>query len=205
MIELQDIRYIRLGTRDLKAAEQFATQILGLSVAGRAPGMVYIKSDHRDHTLCYFDGDPATQIIGLEIKNPDLLSAAASELESAGYAVRAGVGSWWPGQCLRALQRANRCCDLSSMCISANGHNRQGRSGIDRASERPLARWCAGRGASSPADLWPSTRCAGYLPRTAASHPGFVSTWPDVPRAARIRSILLPFTSIVGQRQLPEI
>ncbi len=35
MIHLHDIRYVRLGTRDLDAATRFATEVVGLQLAAR--------------------------------------------------------------------------------------------------------------------------------------------------------------------------
>ena len=40
MIELRDISYVRLGTRDLDGATRYATDILGLEVAERSGGSV---------------------------------------------------------------------------------------------------------------------------------------------------------------------
>ena len=37
MIKLQDVFYVRLGTRDLEGAHEFATDYLGLDVAERTP------------------------------------------------------------------------------------------------------------------------------------------------------------------------
>ena len=55
LINLADIRYVRLGTRDLEAASRYATSILGLEAAGSEDGVRYFRSDARDHTLAYFD------------------------------------------------------------------------------------------------------------------------------------------------------
>ena len=41
MINLRDVSYCRLGTRDLEGAIVFATEILGLEVAGRDKEAVY--------------------------------------------------------------------------------------------------------------------------------------------------------------------
>ena len=53
MINLRDVSYCRLGTRDLEGAIVFATEILGLEIAERHKEAVYFKSDARTHTLCY--------------------------------------------------------------------------------------------------------------------------------------------------------
>ena len=47
MIELRDVAYCRLGTRDLAGAEWFAVNILGLEIAERRTGFMYFKSDER--------------------------------------------------------------------------------------------------------------------------------------------------------------
>ena len=91
MIELRDIRYCRLGTRDLSAAEWFATTILGLEVAERTKRALYFKSDSRDHTLCYFEGEPEDQTTAFEVAAPEDLDAAATALEAAGSPAARGT------------------------------------------------------------------------------------------------------------------
>lgn len=91
MIELKDVVYCRLGTRDLAAAEGFATGVLGLEVAHRRPGAVYFKSDLREHTLCYFDGDPASQIVAFELGSTCDLDRAAQILETLGHPIAYGA------------------------------------------------------------------------------------------------------------------
>ena len=90
MIGLHDIRYVRLGTRDLEAAVRFATAILGLEEAGRVPGLRYFRSDTRDHTLVYCDGDPAEHVAGFELQSGAELDAVAAEIESQRLPVRLG-------------------------------------------------------------------------------------------------------------------
>ena len=68
MIGLHDIRYVRLGTRDLDAASRYATRILGLEPAGSVAGARYFRSDARDHTLVYTDADPADHTVGFELR-----------------------------------------------------------------------------------------------------------------------------------------
>ena len=45
MINLQDIRYVRLGTRDLEGAIEFATKVIGLQLVAREGKSVYFRSD----------------------------------------------------------------------------------------------------------------------------------------------------------------
>jgi 2,3-dihydroxy-p-cumate/2,3-dihydroxybenzoate 3,4-dioxygenase len=91
MIKLRDVCYVRLGTRDLEGAAHFATDYLGLEVSERGKGTVYFKSDAREHTLCYFEGDPKEQAAGFEIAERDELGQAAAQLEKLGHEVRAGT------------------------------------------------------------------------------------------------------------------
>src|SRR5437016_3339094 len=62
MINLQRVSYVRLGTRDIEGAIRFATDVLGLEVAEVSKGAIYFKSDEREHTLCYFEGDPRDHV-----------------------------------------------------------------------------------------------------------------------------------------------
>lgn len=91
MINLQDVCYVRMGTRDLEGAEFFARDYLGLEVDDRHKGAVYFKSDERAHTLCYFDGDPADQAVGFVIGSQAELEQAAAALEAMQTHVHVGT------------------------------------------------------------------------------------------------------------------
>jgi 2,3-dihydroxy-p-cumate/2,3-dihydroxybenzoate 3,4-dioxygenase len=93
MINLQRVSYVRLGTRDIEGAIRFATDVLGLEIAEVSKGAIYFKSDEREHTLCYFEGDPHDQAVAFEVGSRAALSAAASELERLGRPVHAGTPS----------------------------------------------------------------------------------------------------------------
>ncbi len=93
MISLLDVSYVRLGTRDLEGAARFAVDYLGLEISEHRKGTACFKSDAREHTLCYFEGDPTDQAVGFEVREKDDLDAAASELERLGHAVRSGTES----------------------------------------------------------------------------------------------------------------
>jgi 2,3-dihydroxy-p-cumate/2,3-dihydroxybenzoate 3,4-dioxygenase len=90
VINLLDIRYVRLGTRQRDQADLFAREVLGLERARQEAGASYFRSDSRDHTLVYFEGDPADHIVGFELRTRDELDAAAAELSNAGVEVRLG-------------------------------------------------------------------------------------------------------------------
>ena len=67
------------ATADLEAATTFATDYLGLEIAYRAKDAVYLKSDQREHTLCYFSGSPRDHTVAFEVSEcSDLETAAAS-------------------------------------------------------------------------------------------------------------------------------
>ena len=91
MIDLLDIRYVRLGTRDLAAADRFARDVVGLEFVREEQGARYYRSDDRDHTLVYFQGDPADHAAGFELRDGDALQAAAAELSNTAVAVHAGT------------------------------------------------------------------------------------------------------------------
>src|SRR5712664_4915366 len=97
MVDLHDIRYLRIGTPNLEAAIEFATRIVGLQLAGREGKAAYFRSDKtsvrggtRDHTLVYFEGDPSDHVIGFDLKNREDFDKAGAEIERAGHPVRYG-------------------------------------------------------------------------------------------------------------------
>lgn len=90
MINLLDIRYVRLGTRQRVETDRFAREVLGLELARVEAGSSYFRSDSRDHTLVYFEGDPADHTVGFEIRTSEELDAAGAELSNSGIEVRAG-------------------------------------------------------------------------------------------------------------------
>jgi 2,3-dihydroxy-p-cumate/2,3-dihydroxybenzoate 3,4-dioxygenase len=90
MINLHDIRYVRLGTSDLEGATRYALEVLGLEVARRTARAVYFKSDSRDHTLCYFEGDPRDHTAAFEVDTSADLDHALESLGAAGFEPRRG-------------------------------------------------------------------------------------------------------------------
>lgn len=90
MIDLQDIRYVRLGTRDLAAADRFAREVVGLELARVEAGARYYRSDDRDHTLVYFEGDPDDHVVAFELRDAAALEAAATALSDARHPVQHG-------------------------------------------------------------------------------------------------------------------
>lgn len=90
LIDLLDIRYVRLGTSDLDAADRFAREVVGLELAREEAGARYYRSDDRDHTLVYFEGDPRDHTVGFELRDAATLEAAAAALSARGLRVDHG-------------------------------------------------------------------------------------------------------------------
>ena len=92
MINLRDVSYCRLGTREARRSNRLRDGIsLGSEVAERHKEAVYFKSDDRTHTLCYFEGDPADQVVAFEVAAAADLDQAGTELERLGHNVRRGT------------------------------------------------------------------------------------------------------------------
>src|SRR3954451_7631559 len=89
-ITLVQPRYVRLGTRILRDAQRFATEILVLQPVGEANKRAYFRSDFRDFTLMFFEGDPTEQSFALDVRTAEDLDAAERELKEAGLASRRG-------------------------------------------------------------------------------------------------------------------
>jgi 2,3-dihydroxy-p-cumate/2,3-dihydroxybenzoate 3,4-dioxygenase len=90
VIEIEQLRYVRLGTRNLPAAIDFARRILGLQLIEKTDEQATFRSDFRDHTLVYEVGDPSRQSIGLEVRSHAALERAVAALAADGITVAAG-------------------------------------------------------------------------------------------------------------------
>jgi 2,3-dihydroxy-p-cumate/2,3-dihydroxybenzoate 3,4-dioxygenase len=84
VIELCDIRYVRLGTRKLAEADRFAREIIGLELSRREGTTCHYRSDAREHTLVYFEGDPSDHVVGFEVRGQADLESAFDVLAKAG-------------------------------------------------------------------------------------------------------------------------
>ena len=90
MIEIERLRYVRLGTRNLAAAADFAQRILGLQLIEKNDEQASFRSDYRDHTLVYHKDDPSEQMVAFEVRTSDTLERAIALLQQNGYAVTRG-------------------------------------------------------------------------------------------------------------------
>lgn len=90
-VVFRNIHNLRIGTDDLDGAERFATDILGLQCIHRSNTRVYLRSDNRHHSLCYFKGEPGHHIAAFELKDHRGLETALALLKSRG--IECGKGS----------------------------------------------------------------------------------------------------------------
>ena len=111
MIDLFDIRYLRIGTPRLDEAIEFATKIVGLQLVAREGKAAYFRSDKvpvrgdtRDHTLVYFEGDPKDHAVGFDLRDPAAIDAVVRSLRR-----RAIRCAWAPKKKASSGVRA-RCC-----------------------------------------------------------------------------------------------
>lgn len=91
MVAIDQLRYVRLGTRKLDSASEFAERILGLQLIERSDEAAYFRSDFRDHTLVFFAGEETDRSVGFEIHGYDAFMAAFDELSQHGIEVARGT------------------------------------------------------------------------------------------------------------------
>jgi 2,3-dihydroxy-p-cumate/2,3-dihydroxybenzoate 3,4-dioxygenase len=103
MITIDQLRYVRLGTRDLPAAVDFAERMLGLQLADRSDEAAYFRSDMRDHTLVFFLGEPRERAVGFEIHGRAQFDAAIAELSQHGIEAAIGTEQECAARKVRAL------------------------------------------------------------------------------------------------------
>ena len=103
MIEIDQLRYVRLGTRNLSAAVDFAQRVLGLQLVDRNETAAYFRSDTRDHTLVFFLGEPTERAVGFEIHEQAQFDAAVTELSQHGIETAVGTEQACAARKVRAL------------------------------------------------------------------------------------------------------
>jgi 2,3-dihydroxy-p-cumate/2,3-dihydroxybenzoate 3,4-dioxygenase len=90
VVVLEQLRYVRLVANELGRAADFAQRVLGLEPIERTPELATFRSDFRDHTLAFATGEHAVQSVGLEVRSPHELDAAAEGLGRVGVVVDRG-------------------------------------------------------------------------------------------------------------------
>jgi 2,3-dihydroxy-p-cumate/2,3-dihydroxybenzoate 3,4-dioxygenase len=90
MVELEQLRYVRLVADNLGGAVDFAARVLGLEAIDRNPELATFRSDYRDYTLAFATGDRAVQSIGLEVRYSQDLDGALEGLRRLGLSTGRG-------------------------------------------------------------------------------------------------------------------
>jgi 2,3-dihydroxy-p-cumate/2,3-dihydroxybenzoate 3,4-dioxygenase len=91
MIAIDQLRYVRLGTRDLGASADFGQRILGLELVERDGAQAAFRSDFRDHTLVFTNDMRPAQTVGFEVRDTETLERAADTLARNGYDITPGT------------------------------------------------------------------------------------------------------------------
>jgi 2,3-dihydroxy-p-cumate/2,3-dihydroxybenzoate 3,4-dioxygenase len=103
MITIDQLRYVRLGTRNLPKAVDFAQRILGLQLIEHSDRTAYFRSDFRDHTLVFFLGEPTEQAVGFEIHGQEQFESAIAALSLRGVNLTPGQEAECSERKVRAL------------------------------------------------------------------------------------------------------
>ena len=156
----------------LEDARSFATRSLGLQVGEQAKQVLYLRSDDRAHTLCYFEGDPQDQAVAFEVEDADKLNVAGATLDALGHAVHAGR----PDECaLRKVKAFIAFKDPTGNSVGVDEiedeeTHRPRQFGFEPSS---LCMW--GRKISTSAQARPAAggalRSAGWRQRSPPLHP----------------------------------
>ena len=68
MVELEELRYVRLIADNLGSAADYAQRVLGFEPIDKNQNLATFRSDFRDYTLAFVTGDRAAQSVGLEVR-----------------------------------------------------------------------------------------------------------------------------------------
>jgi 2,3-dihydroxy-p-cumate/2,3-dihydroxybenzoate 3,4-dioxygenase len=91
MIAIEQLRYVRLGARDLNTSADFAQRILGLELVDKDSTQAAFRSDFRDHTLVFTRDTNPAQTVGFEVRDTETLGRAAEALVRNGYDLLPGT------------------------------------------------------------------------------------------------------------------
>lgn len=110
MIQLLDIQYVRLSTKNIEKTTDFATRILGLELSRTENNQVYFRSDSKEHSLCLFESSETRHICAFSLATEHELEAAYDFLKQKKITVRHGSDA----ECLdRRVARFIHFYDLS--------------------------------------------------------------------------------------------
>jgi 2,3-dihydroxy-p-cumate/2,3-dihydroxybenzoate 3,4-dioxygenase len=91
MIAIEQLRYVRLETRDLSVSTDFAQRILGLELVEKNSTQAAFRSDFRDHTLVFTKDIEPAQTVGFEVRDTETLERAADALARNGHDINLGT------------------------------------------------------------------------------------------------------------------
>ncbi len=93
MASVSQLGYMGIGVSDLAAWERFATEIVGLAVAGRGnDGSLFLRMDEYHHRLAVHPGgSDDLAYIGWEVPDSQALRAVSDQLKASGAAVTEGT------------------------------------------------------------------------------------------------------------------
>jgi len=86
---ISQLGYVGLGVKDLKAWEQFATEVLGLAISEQgSDGALYLRMDEYHHRIALLPGgQDDVAYVGWEVPDVQTMEALGAKLEGAGVAV----------------------------------------------------------------------------------------------------------------------
>lgn len=93
MMSVTQLGYLGISAGDVRAWEQFATQILGLEVNGyERDGSLFLRMDEYHHRFCIHPtGKDDIAYIGWEVANEEVLQTVTEQLHAAGVEVQPGT------------------------------------------------------------------------------------------------------------------
>jgi len=93
MANVTQLGYLGLTVSNLEEWQRFATELLGLQVAGKAPdGSLYLRMDENHHRFILQNGDADdVAFVGWEVADQQALQELASKLKGAG--IEATIGT----------------------------------------------------------------------------------------------------------------
>lgn len=87
-ISVEQVCYVRLGTRKIEEYARFATEILGLQRVSTAGGDVAFRSDQLHHRICLTEELPDRQCLGIELSDEAAIEPVKAALLAAGFPAR---------------------------------------------------------------------------------------------------------------------
>ena len=105
-MDVRGLGYLEIEASDVGAWRTYATDVVGLAVAGSSDEALYLKMDERPFRFVIVPGEAdRLNSVGWEVPNEAALDAAEAELEAAGVAVERGTADEAAARRVRELIR----------------------------------------------------------------------------------------------------